>query len=382
MELQTIRGHIRRAASPLRPSLLPTPLPVLLPVILVTLLLSAAFPACAGSAAPSADAGATGTTDTAGANGAPASARPTAGRLRVASTVSPITSLVENIAGDRIELEGIVPEGTNSHTFEPSPSVATALADADLFVANGLFLEEPTIRLAEANLKEGAGPLLLAEKAVTPDQWVFDFSFPEAGGQPNPHLWTSPPLALKYAEFIRDELTARDPDNGAYYGENFAKLQARLEELDRKIREAVATIPPENRKLLTYHDSFPYFGPEYGFEIIGAIQPSDFTEPSAREVAKLIDQVRESGVPAIFGSEVFPSPVMEQIAREGGAKFVDQLRDDDLPGQPGDLNHTYMGLILEDVKIITEALGGDVAPLEGYDAGPVFAGPTGAVYPQ
>ncbi len=309
-------------------------------------------------------------------------ATPIPPKLKVSATVSPITSLAENIGGDRIELTGIVPEGTNSHTFEPAPSVAVILAETDLFIANGLFLEEPTIKMAEANRKAGAVHLILGPKTVTEDEWVFDFSFPEEDGHPNPHLWTAPNLALKYAEFIRDELSALDPANADYYRGNFDKLAATINDLDQRIFEAVETIPPENRKLLTYHDSFPYFGPRYGFEIIGAIQPSDFTEPSAREVASLIDQVRDNNVPAIFGSEVFPSPVLEQIAREGGAEFVDQLRDDDLPGAPGDPEHTYMGLILVDVQIMTTALGGDPAALDGYDPGKVFEGESGAIYPQ
>ena len=302
--------------------------------------------------------------------------------LRVASTVSPITSLVENIGGDRIALEGIVPEGANSHTFEPAPSVAAILARADLFVANGLFLEEPTIVMAEANRKPGAVILLLGEQTISREDWVYDFSFPETDGHPNPHLWTAPHLALRYAELIRAELTRLDPANAGYYAENYGKLKLKIEDLDTRIMAAMDTIPPQNRKLLTYHDSFPFFGPRYGLEIIGAVQPSDFTEPSAREVARLIDQVRETGVPAIFGSEVFPSPVMEQIAREGGAEFVDKLRDDDLPGQPGDAGHSYLGLILEDVRTIVPALGGDPSPLDGFDPGPVFEGQSRAVYPQ
>ena len=303
-------------------------------------------------------------------------------RLKVASTVSPITSLAENIGGDRIDLTGIVPEGTNSHTFEPSPSVAAILVEADLFIANGLFLEEPTIRMAEANLKEGAVHLILGPRTVSDDEWVFDFSFPQEDGNPNPHLWTDPLLALKYAEHIRNELVQLDGENAEYYQGNYQKLAEKISDLDQRIVKAVDTIPEQNRKLLTYHDSFPYFGPRYGFEIIGAIQPSDFTEPSAREVAALIDQVREAEVPAIFGSEVFPSPVMRQIAREGGAEFVDQLRDDDLPGEPGDPEHSYLGLIVEDVRIITSALGGNPQALEGYDPSPVFEGVSGAVYPQ
>ena len=304
------------------------------------------------------------------------------GKLKVVSTVSPITSLAENIGGTRIDLEGIVPEGVNSHTFEPAPSVAAVLSGADLFIANGLFLEEPSIEMARANKKAGAVIVTLGDKAVSREEWVFDFSFPEAEGHPNPHLWTSPPLALKYAELIRDELAALDPDNASYYTENLEALRERIDDLDRRIADAVATVPPENRKLLTYHDSFPYFGPRYGFEIIGAVQPSDFTEPSARDVAELIEQIRESQVPAIFGSEVFPSPVMEQIAREGGAEFVDQLRDDDLPGAPGDPRHTYLGLILTDVEIIVTALGGSTEALEGFDPGLVFEGDSGAHYPQ
>ena len=304
------------------------------------------------------------------------------GRLKVVSTVSPITSLAENVGGTRIRLEGIVPEGVNSHTFEPAPSVATVMADADLIILNGLFLEQPSLDMARANKKADAVILALADKAITRDQWVFDFSFPEGDGHPNPHLWTSPDLAIKYAELIRAELSALDPDNADYYGENFGKLEERLNDLDRRIAAAVGTIPPENRKLLTYHDSFPFFSTRYGFEIIGAVQPSDFTEPSAREVASLIDQVRETGVPAVFGSEVFPSPVMEQIAKEGGAQFVDQLRDDDLPGSHGDPGHSYMGLMAANIGIMVPALGGSAEAMDGFDTGPVFEGESDAVYPE
>ena len=306
----------------------------------------------------------------------------TTGMLNVVSTVSPITSLVENVGGTRIKLEGIVPEGVNSHTFEPAPSVATVIADADLIVLNGLFLEEPSLEMARANKKPEAVILTLADKAIARDQWVFDFSFPEGDGHPNPHLWTSPDLAIKYAELIKEELSTLDPENADYYAQNFDKLSERLTDLDRRIADATSTIPPENRKLLTYHDSFPFFSSRYGFEIIGAAQPSDFSEPSAREVASLIDQVRETGVPAVFGSDVFPSPVMEQIAKEGGAQFIDQLRDDDLPGSHGDPDHSYMGLMAENIRIMVPALGGSADALNGYDTSPVFEGESGAVYPE
>ena len=200
--------------------------------------------------------------------------------LRVVSSVAPITSLVENVGGNRITLEGVVPEGVNSHTFEPSPSVARTLADADLIILNGLFLEEPFLELARASKQDEAEILTLADKAISRDEWVFDFSFPESGGHPNPHLWTAPLLALRYAEIVKERLSALDPGNATYYDENYDKLRVRILDLDGRIETAVNTIPPQNRKLLTYHDSFPFFAPRYGMEIIGAIQPSDFSQPA------------------------------------------------------------------------------------------------------
>lgn len=300
------------------------------------------------------------------------------GRVRVVTTVSPITNLVYNVGGERIALTGIVPEGVNSHTFEPAPSDAKTLAAADLIFVNGLKLEEPTLELAEANKKEGAQIVLLGEQTVTPDQYVYDFSFPREAGSPNPHLWTNPTYALRYAEIVRDALTARDPAGADYYNENFARLKERLEALDAAIQATVDSIPPQNRKLLTYHDSWAYFAPRYGMTVIGAIQPSDFAEPSAHDVAALIEQLRAEHVPAIFGSEVFPSPVLEQIAKESGATYVDDLRDDDLPGAPGESQHSYVGLMVENLRIMAEALGGDPSIVAAVDPSNV-TGPDAAV---
>jgi ABC-type Zn uptake system ZnuABC Zn-binding protein ZnuA len=136
------------------------------------------------------------------------------------------------------------------------------------------------------------------------------------------------------------------------------------------IRQAVPTVPEGNRKLLTYHDSWAYWAREYGFTVIGAVQASDFSDPSPQEVARLITQIKDQGVPAVFGSEVFPSPVLEQIARESGARFVDELRDDEPPGPANDPGHTYLGMLKKDMEVLIGALGGDAsifAPLEVTD---------------
>jgi ABC-type Zn uptake system ZnuABC Zn-binding protein ZnuA len=302
--------------------------------------------------------------------------------LKVVTTVSPITSIVENIGGTRITLQGIVPEGVNSHTFEPAPSVAAILADADLVFLNGLFLEEPTLELARATQKPGSMIVSLGDQITSKDEWQFDFSFPEENGQPNPHLWPDPILALKYAEVVRDTMSERDPDNANYYSENYDKFAGRIADLDAAIVAIIATVPPGNRRLLTYHDSWAYFARRYGMTVIGAMRPSNFSEPSAREVADLIQQIESEGIPAVFGSEVFDSDVMETIAAESGAAYVDELSDDDLPGAPGDPRHSYLGLVVNNLEIMVPALGGDASALENIDVSPVFDGPSAAVYPQ
>ncbi len=298
-------------------------------------------------------------------------------RLRVVTTVAPLRSIVENVGGERVLVIGLVPEGVNSHTYDPPPSAAADIARADLIVLNGLNLELPALELAQANRDDDAPILLLGDSALPPEEYVYDFSFPRSEGNPNPHLWTAPHLAAVYAELVRDALIALDPDGAAVYRRNSERFTARLAQLDEAIARATATIPPERRKLLTYHDSFPYFAPRYGLEVIGAVQPSDFSEPSPAEVAALIAQLREARVPAIFGSEVFPSEVLETIAREAGVAQVSTLSDDDLPGQRGDPENTLIAMLVENVRTIVAELGGDPSALDGFEVRDVWAASDG-----
>lgn len=301
--------------------------------------------------------------------------------LRVVSTVAPLTSIIANIAsGTPTVVTGVVPEGTNSHTYEPPPSVAATLEQADIVFLNGLGLEDPTRTLAEANASDGAVRCELGTAVLPRDEWAYDFSFPEDGGKPNPHLWTNPPMGRDYAEVVRDSLVAADPANAATYEANFTAFAAKIDALDAAMTEATATLPAEQRQLLTYHDAYAYFAKHYGWTVIGAIQPSSFDEPSAKDVAALIEQVRSTGVQAIFGSEVFPSTVLEQIGAETGVRYVDVLRDDDLLGEPGDPEHTWLGLMRFNYVTMLEALGGDPSALATVDVADV--GPDSAVYPQ
>lgn len=301
-------------------------------------------------------------------------------RLEVVTTVAPITSIAANVAGDLAGITGVVPEGTNSHTFEPAPSMAEILSEADLVFINGLGLEEPTRKLAEANMKDGARLVELGTEVLGKSEWIYDFSFPKEKGKPNPHLWTDPTYARRYAEIIERELSAADPANAAAYQRNSDAFAALVGEFDAALRTSLATLPEQRRKLLTYHDAYAYFARTYGWEVIGAIQVEDFTDPSPKEVARLIDQVKAAGVPAIFGSEVFPSPVLEQIGREAGVRYVDVLRDDDLPGEPGDAEHSWIGLMRFDYVTMVEALGGDASALRDFVPRNIAA--DRATYPQ
>lgn len=301
--------------------------------------------------------------------------------LRIATTVAPITSIAANIAsGTDTEIQGIVPEGTNSHTYEPPPSVAATLESADIVFINGLVLEEPTKNMALANAAEGSVICELGSAILPPEEWIFDFSFPEEGGKPNPHLWTNPPMALEYAALIRDSLSAADPANSKVYARNYEAFAQKIAALDVALRSDLETLDESKRQLLTYHDAYAYFAKEYGWTVIGAIQPSSFEEPTPREIADLIEQVRSTGVTAIFGSEVFPSTVLEQIGNETGVRYVDVLRDDDLIGAPGDAEHSWLGLMRFNYVTMIEALGGTAENLKALDVSDV--GPDSAVYPQ
>ena len=303
------------------------------------------------------------------------------GPVNIATTVAPITSIIANIAGGTdATINGIVPEGTNSHTFEPKPSDAATLEQADVIFINGLVLEEPTKELALANLKDGAVICELGSQILPESEYIYDFSFPREGGKPNPHLWTNPPMAKEYAAVARDLLSALNPNNAAIFAANYEAFAAKVDALDAAMTTATATIPQDQRKLLTYHDAYAYFAAHYGYTVIGAIQPSSFDEPTPKEIANLITQVRESGVTAVFGSEVFPSPVMEQIGAETGVRYVDVLRDDDLIGEPGDTDHSWLGLMRFNYVTIVEALGGDASALKTLDVSDVVK--DSATYPQ
>ncbi|MEV6964750.1 metal ABC transporter substrate-binding protein [Hamadaea sp. NPDC051192] len=300
--------------------------------------------------------------------------------LRIVTTVAPITSIAAAVAGDKARIDGLVPEGTNSHTFEPPPSAAKVLSKADIVFVNGLKLEEPTKELAETNLKKGAKIVEIGTTVLPESDYIYDFSFPKEDGKPNPHLWTDPTYAIKYAAVIRDTLVQADSANAEAYKANYTAFETKAKELDAALRADQDTIPGGHRELLTYHDAYAYFAKTYGWKVIGAIQPQNFEDPTPKEVAALIDQIKAEKVPVIFGSEVFPSDVLAEIGRSTGARYEDTLRDDDLPGKPGETDHSWLGLMRYDYVTMIKGLGGNPAKLQALDI--AIATPDKADYPQ
>ena len=211
------------------------------------------------------------------------------GKLVIATIVAPITSIVASIGGDKVEIHGIVPAGTNSHTYEPPPQVAEVLSKADVVFINGLKLEDPTAELAASNAKKGSEIVALGTASPPESDYIYDFSFPKKDGKPNPHLWTDPLYAIKYTNEAARTLSKHDLKDAAYIEANRVAYDKRATALLEALKTAQATIPGGKKELLTYLDAYAYFGRDYDWKVIGGVQPSNFGDPTPQEVARLVD---------------------------------------------------------------------------------------------
>ncbi len=324
----------------------------LAPVLGVSLLLIAG--ACSGS----------GSTSSGGQGGA----------LKVAASIPPIMDLVARVAGDRAEVISIVPAGVDGHTYEPTTGDVRALSEVSLLFVPDVNLNPRVTKLAEENLPGDAKMVDLNARSVPEAEIIFSDAHSHDGGpshghQPNVHTWTNLVFVPKMVDEIAAELIRVDPDGRATYEANRDAQKAQITRLEAATRTALETIPRANRTLVVYHDSWSYFGRQYGFKVVGALQAVNFAEPSAAELRNMVTQVRGAAVPAFFGSEVFPTRVLEQVATESGVKYVGNLSDDKLPGQPQDPAHSYLGMMAANVRFIVEGLGGSAAALNGVEPG-------------
>ena len=308
-----------------------------------------------------------------GACGANSGATATAAKTKftVVTADQPMADLVRSVAGPSVKVASVVPEGVNGHTYEPRPQDARTLSDADVYIENGLNANNVSVAFAMANYPAGTPHFQLSEEIPPEDIIPIDTAAEIAAHghahRYNAHFWPDPNYAIAYVKRIAMILASVDTKGERDYADRAMAYVAKLEKLDAAFRATIETIPAQNRKLVVYHDSWSYFGRRYGLPVIGAIQPTDFSEPSAAELRSTIDQVRAAKVPAFFGSEVFPSDVLAVIEKESGAKYVADLSDDRLPGAAGSPQHGYIGMMVANTRSIVSALGGNPAGLDAVD---------------
>jgi zinc/manganese transport system substrate-binding protein len=273
-------------------------------------------------------------------------------KLAVAST-SIIADLVRNVGGDRIDVKALVGANGDAHVYSPTPGDAKEIAAAAIVFVNGLGLEGWLPRLVSAAGTKA--PVVVVTKGVPPRKMP-DEEHP-GRSVTDPHAWQSIADAKIYVANIRDGLIAVDPPGKAAYAANAQTYLARLDELDNEVRTAIASIPAERRKIITTHDAFGYFGAAYGMSFIAPEGVSTDSEPSAKDVARIIRQIKKQKIPAVFLENVSDPRLIEQIARETGAAIGGKLYSDAL-SEPGGPASTYIDMMRHNVRAFARALGG------------------------
>jgi ABC-type Zn uptake system ZnuABC Zn-binding protein ZnuA len=264
--------------------------------------------------------------------------------LKVVTTTTVFADIVQNIGGDRVAADSIIPAGVGPEDYEPRPDDARKLADADLIVKNGVGLDDFLDKLLDANTK-GTPLLTLGDGIPTID----------IDGEANPHFWLDPTLVRdQYLPRITAKLIELDPAGKTTYEANAAAYAHKLDELDTTLKAKVETIPATDRKLVTFHDAFPYFARHYGFELVGVVLANVGQEPTAAELADLVDKVKAAGVKAVFSEAQFNPKLSQTLADEAGIKqIVTSLYNDALGPAPAD---TYLGMMTWNVDQIVQAL--------------------------
>ena len=273
---------------------------------------------------------------------------------RVMTTTSVFADLARLALGDSVQIDSIVPAGVDVHTFEPSPSDAAKIAAADLILMNGLGLDEWVISLVDAAHKSEADILRLGEGLDVSDAWSY-LASPEAETEHayDPHVWLDPIGASLYVHRIAERVTQDRPELSSAVKSASTEGLALIRALDVEVRAMFAAIPAENRKIVTFHDAFGYFARAYNITIVGVAIASPGQDPSAREIAALIDAIRASGVTTVFSEVQFPSKVLTSIAAETGATVLADLYSDALGAAPGD---TYLGAMRANATAIASSM--------------------------
>jgi zinc/manganese transport system substrate-binding protein len=269
-------------------------------------------------------------------------------RLKVLATFSILGDLVKNVGSDRVEVSALVGPDSDAHVYAPSPADARKVADAKVVITNGLGFEGWMNRLVRASGSKA--PVIVASNGITVRK-------AGAGGEADPHAWQSAANAKVYVANIRDALIAVDPSVRDSYQANAAAYLAKLDALDAEIKAGVAAIPADRRRVISSHDAFGYFQETYGIEFIAPQGVSTEAEPSARDVARIITQIRRLKIPAVFLENVSDPRLMQRIAQETGVRIGGKLYSDALTSEKGDAP-SYLDLMRHNVKQLVTALAG------------------------
>jgi len=273
---------------------------------------------------------------------------------RVVATTSVFADLARLALGDAVQIDSIVPAGIDVHTFEPAPSDAATIAAADLILMNGLGLDDWVGSLIEAAQQSDANVLRLGEGLDVSDAWIY-LASSEASAEPayDPHVWLDPNGAALYVHRIADRVTQERPELSSAIKASSTEGLKRITALDAAVGAIFAAIPATNRKIVTFHDAFGYYARAYDITIVGVAIASPGQDPSAREIAALIDAIRASGVTTVFSEVQFPSKVLNSIAAETGATVLADLYSDALGAAPGD---TYIGAMRANATAIAASM--------------------------
>jgi len=267
------------------------------------------------------------------------------GALEVVASFSIIGDFVKNVGGDRVNVTTLVGPNGDVHVYAPAPADAKKIADAKLLVINGLGLEGWLPRLLQSS--GGKAPITVATNGIAPLR---------LGSDADPHAWQSVANAKIYVANISDALVAADPRDAEAFRANAGRYAAELDALEREVRAAVAQIPPAHRKVISTHDAFGYFASAYGIEFVAPTGVSTEAEPSARDVAKIISQIKSAKIPAVFLENFGDPRLVSRIAAETGSKVGGTLFSDALTDEKGPCP-TYIEMVRHNIKTLTSALG-------------------------
>ena len=270
-------------------------------------------------------------------------------KLKVVATFSILSDLVKNVGGDRVDARTLVGPNGDAHVYQPSPSDAKTLADAKVVFVNGLGFEGWMERLIKASGSKA--PVVTATKGVKPRKSDDEHSH----GGADPHAWQSVANAKIYVANIRDGLSAADPAGKASYEASAAAYLAQLDALDAEVKAAIDRIPADRRRIITTHDAFGYFAAAYGVDFIAPQGVSTESEVSARDVAKIITQIRKQRIPAVFLENVTDDRLLKRIGAESGARIGGTLYSDALTDGQG-AAPTYLDMMRHNVKQLAQAL--------------------------